>query len=119
MPGMVFLAMLTWSRHSPFRRVAQILWSKMIGSAFSVARLGLWDKAFAFVALDETDRQIVGTASCCQLVHRSLHRFMAVEVLAFRGSETLTQLMVEILYHSLVPWKDDEKVRKTMKKPLL
>lgn len=53
-------------------------------------RLGLWDRAFAFVALDETDRQIV---------------------LAFRGSETVTQLVVEILYHTLVPWQGDEKIR--------
>lgn len=52
--------------------------------------LGLWDRAFAFVALDETDRQIV---------------------LAFRGSETVTQLVVEILYHTLVPWQGDEKIR--------
>jgi hypothetical protein len=28
-----------------------------------VARLGLWDRAFAFVALDETDRQIVWNLS--------------------------------------------------------
>lgn len=53
-------------------------------------KLGVWDSAFGFVALDETAREIV---------------------LAFRGSETLTQLMVEILYHSLVPWKGDKQVR--------
>eukprot|EP00434_Breviolum_minutum_P021742 symbB.v1.2.019192.t1/scaffold1512.1/size114451/3 len=52
--------------------------------------LGLWDKAFGFVALDEVERKIV---------------------LAFRGSVTFTQLMVEIVYHTLVPWHGDKKIR--------
>eukprot|EP00931_Biecheleriopsis_adriatica_P122265 TRINITY_DN9726_c0_g2_i1.p1 TRINITY_DN9726_c0_g2~~TRINITY_DN9726_c0_g2_i1.p1 ORF type:complete len:385 (+),score=54.54 TRINITY_DN9726_c0_g2_i1:144-1157(+) len=43
--------------------------------------LGLWDSAFMFIALDESAKQIV---------------------MAFRGSETVTQLTEELLHHALV-----------------
>ncbi|CAE7249417.1 pli1, partial [Symbiodinium microadriaticum] len=46
-------------------------------------RIGIWDNAFAYVALDSSANRIV---------------------LAFRGTDTLTQLMVELISHSLVPF---------------
>ncbi|CAE8634417.1 unnamed protein product, partial [Polarella glacialis] len=45
-------------------------------------RMGLWDDASAFIALDLQRNQIV---------------------LAFRGTETYSQLFLELLYHTLVP----------------
>jgi len=46
-------------------------------------RIGIWDDAFAYIALDSSTNRIV---------------------LAFRGTDTLTQLMVELISHSLVPF---------------
>jgi len=53
-------------------------------------QLGLWDSAFGFIALDRQANRIV---------------------LAFRGTETLTQVSVELLFHNLVPFHGDKQVR--------
>lgn len=52
--------------------------------------LGIWDTAFAFLAVD---------------------RELSEVVLSFRGSETLTQLLEEIVHHALVPWPGAPEAR--------
>ncbi|CAJ1419110.1 unnamed protein product [Effrenium voratum] len=51
--------------------------------------IGAWDRAFGFLAVDRAEKLIT---------------------LAFRGSETLTQVFVEVLRHTLVPFRGDKQV---------
>jgi len=61
--------------------------SQILPPNFSVVHtfnytLGTWDRAFAFMGVDMSTRRVI---------------------LAFRGSDTLTQITLELIHHALVP----------------